>query len=366
MLTGSLFSRIFRTTQSLIRVKENMIPRQLKVNASLTFVLAAVFYLFWQISKQQPSLLQVNAFAVDPYDAVGSFSTQLALFTATLSVIRAFRPYQPSSAIATQILYLVRAEYITCLSVAITLVTDIIALLRHPSVWMDIPAGHLLVALVGGMALLTALVGWRIHNATLMIRLPSAQHSWSRAIGISVAGMIILVLYPENVTNSITGAVLTVLVGMALFFASVWVWAMAITPSLEAPDEDLIDDLAVLYRWLKSNMDRSSIFFTTCEQILGSSFLRPIVNWLNPRKHAWNGILLFGMLIGLALALAEAVGEGGLGSNQPHRFVAVATLFIGLEASGVLVGYAFLAKPLGLFRQDTDDKRSDEHSIQKG
>ena len=344
-----------------------MIQRQLKVNACLTFVLAALFYLFWQISKQQPALVQVNAFAVDPYDAVGSFSTQLALFTATLSVIRAFRPYQPNKALDTQIRHLVRAEYITCLSVAITLVTDVIALLRHPSMWVDFPAGHLLVALVGGMALLTALVGWRIHIATRTIRLPSMQHRWSRAIGISVVGVIVLVLYPENATNSITGAVLTVLVGMTLFFASVWSWSMAIAPALETPDEkliDLIDDLAALYRWLKSHLGRFSTFCTTCERILGSSLLRPIVNWLNPRKHAWNGILLFGIFIGLALAFAEAIGEGGLRSSHAYRFVAVAALFISLEASGVLVGYAFLAKPLGLFRHDTGDKKSNEHSIQ--
>ena len=343
-----------------------MIPRQLKVNACLTFVLAVLYYLFWQISKQQPSLLQVNAFAVDPYDAIGSFSTQLALFTATLSVIRAFRPDQSNRAIDTQIRHLVRAEYITCLSVAITLVTDVVAMLRHPSVWVDFPAGHLLVALVGGMALLTALVGWRIHNATRTLRLPSVQHRLSRAIGISVVGVIILVLYPENVTSSITGAVLTVVVGMTLFFASVWLWSMAITPALEMPGEDLIDDLAALYRWLKSHLGRFSMCFTTCERILGSSLMRPIVNWLNPRKHAWNGILLFGIFMGLALALAEAISEGGLGSNHAYRFVAVATIFIVLEASGVLVGYAFLAKPLGLFRQDSGNKRSNEHSIQEG
>src|SRR2546426_172072 len=269
-----------------------MMPRQLKVNACLTFVLAALFYLFWQISNQQPALLHVNAFAVDPYDAVGSFSTQVALFTATLSVIRAFRPYQPKRAVDVQIRHLVRAEYITCLSVAITLVTDVVAMLRHPSVWVGFPAGYLLAALMGGMAFLTALVGWRIHHATRPFGLPSAQHRWTRAIGISLVGVIILALYPENVTQSIPGALLTVLVGVILFFASVWAWSMAITPSVETPGEDLIDDLAALYRWLKSHTGRFSAFFTTCEKILGSSFLRPIVNWLNPRKHAWNGILL--------------------------------------------------------------------------
>jgi hypothetical protein len=47
-------------------------PRQLKVCAVLTFLLAVVFYLFFQISKHNLTLLQVNAFAEDPYDAVGS------------------------------------------------------------------------------------------------------------------------------------------------------------------------------------------------------------------------------------------------------------------------------------------------------
>jgi hypothetical protein len=343
-----------------------MMPRPLKVNACLTLVLAVLFYLFWQISKQQPALSQVNAFAVDPYDAVGSFSTQLALFTATLSVIRAFRPYQPHRALEAQIRHLVRAEYITCLSIAITLVTDVVAMLRHPDVWVGFPAGYLLAALMGGMAFLTALVGWRIHRTIRSIGLPSTQHRWIRAIGISLVGVIILALYPENVTQSIPGAILTVLVGILLFFTSVWAWGMAITPSMETPGEDLIDDLAALYRWLKAHIGRFSMFFTTCEKILGSSFLRPIVNWLNPRKHPWNGILLIGIFLGLALALAEAIGEGGLQPHQVNRFVGVATIFVGLEASGILVGYAFLAKPLGLFRHDSNNNRRNEHSVQEG
>jgi hypothetical protein len=76
--------------------------------------------------------------------------------------------------------------------------------------------------------------------------------------------------------------------------------------------------------------------------------------------------LLFGMFMGLVLALAEAIGEGGLAPHQVNRFIAVASAFVGLEASGVVVGYAFLAKPLGLFRHDSNDTRRNEHSIQEG
>ncbi len=216
------------------------------------------------------------------------------------------------------------------------------------------------------MAFLTALVGWRIHHATRASMLPSAQHGWTRAIGISLVGVLVFVVYPENLPQSVPGELLTVLVGVTLFFASVWAWAMAISPSLETHGEDFIDDLVSMYRWLKAHTGHFSVFFTTFEKMLGSSFLRPLVDWLNPRKHTWNGILLFGIFMGVVLALAEAIGEGGLGPHQVSRFAALATVFAGLEGSGVVLGYAFLAKPLGLFRHDSDDKRRKEHSIQEG
>lgn len=94
-----------------------MILKQYKVNACLTVVLAVVFYLFWQICKQQPALVQVATFTEDPYDAVGSLGTQFAVFTALLSMVRAFRPYQSNSAIDSQQLLFVRGAYLTCLSV---------------------------------------------------------------------------------------------------------------------------------------------------------------------------------------------------------------------------------------------------------
>jgi hypothetical protein len=102
---------------------------------------------------------------------------------------------------------------------------------------------------------------------------------------------------------------------------------MAISPSLETPGEDFIDDLISLYRWLKAHTGHFSVFLTTFEKALGSSFLRPIVNWLNPRKHAWNGILLFGICMGVVLALAEAIGEASLGPHRISRFAVLATVF---------------------------------------
>ena len=208
------------------------------------------------------------------------------------------------------------------------------------------------------MAILTALVGGLIHHATRESMLPSAQTGWTRAIGISVVGVIILAAYPENWRQSVPGELLTVVVGATLFIASVWAWGMAISPSLETHGEDFIDDLVSMYRWLKAHTGHFSVLLTPFEKMPGSPFLRPIVNWLNPRRHTWNGILLFGIFVGVLLALAEAIGEGGLGPHQIGRFAVLATVFAFLDVLGVVLGYAFLAKPLGLFRHDSDDKIS--------
>jgi hypothetical protein len=327
-----------------------MMPKQYKVNACLTLVLAVVFYLFWQICKQQPALAQVATFTEDPYDAVGSFGTQFAIFLALLSMIRAFRPYQPGKAGDSQQWLFARGAYLTCLSVAVTLGADIVAMLRYPSVWIGFPAGFILAALVGGMALFTALVGWSIYHAAHDSKyiVPSARRGWVRAISISLVGAIICALYPENwrqyVPSGGFGTVFilfTAVVGMVIFFASTWAWGMVISPSLETQGEDFLDDLAAVYRWLKAHIGRLSALLVPLERMLSSPLLRPIVNWLNPRKNRWYGIALVGLLIGAVLAF----GETGL-----HTQIGRIEVFAGIECLGVLLGYAFFVKPLGLAR----------------
>ena len=331
-----------------------MMPKQYKVNACLTLILAVLFYLFWQVCKQQPALARVATFTEDPYDAVGSFGTQFAVFTALLSMIRAFRPYQQNRVGNGQQLLFARGAYFTCLSVAVTLGADIVAMLRYPSVWIGVPAGYMLAALVGGMALLTALVGWRIHYTARESIMPSARRGWVRAVGISLVGAIICGLYPENWRQNIPSGglwtvfiLLTVVVGMMIFFASVWAWGMVISPSLETQGEDFIDDLAALYGWLKAHVGRLSALLVPVERMLGSSLLRPIVHWLNPRKNRWYGIALIGVCIGAVLAF----GETGL-----HTPIGRIEVFAGIECLAILLGYAFFVKPLALARHDSDQR----------
>ena len=68
--------------------------KQIKYISLLVFVLAILFIICFDKSKHVPFLKQTNPFAVDPYDAVGSFGIQFVFFVAFLTVLRAFRPYK--------------------------------------------------------------------------------------------------------------------------------------------------------------------------------------------------------------------------------------------------------------------------------
>jgi len=177
-------------------------PRSVKGSALLTFGLAILLFPFFEICKHAPALSLVNAFAEDPYDAVGSFGIQLAPFLSLLAVLRAFRPYPTEKTRDRQRVLFARAAYCSCFSVAVTLGADMIAMLRHPSLWLGGSAGYVLAALLGGMVLLTALVLWSISRVTRPLPPLSPLQRWTKASVCSLAGLLLLAFYPEEVRQS--------------------------------------------------------------------------------------------------------------------------------------------------------------------
>ena len=328
-------------------------PRSVKVSALLTFGLAILLFPFFEICKHAPALSLVNAFAEDPYDAVGSFGIQLAPFLSLLAVLRAFRPYPSEQTPDSQRVLFARAAYCSCFSVAVTLGADMIAMIRHPSLWIGVAAGYVLVALLGGMVLLTALVLWSISRVTRPLPLRSPLQRWTKASACSLAGLLLLAFYPEELRQSIAGALVTIAVGASFLFGLVWALGTAIAPSLDMPFEDVIDDLVASSQWEKAHLDPSDpslVLDSMLEKLLALSLVRSVLRWLNPRKHPWRIALLLGGFMGLALLLSAMNGEGG--PPQLGKWAMVAVVFIGAEYGGVLLGYALLARPLGLFRPD--------------
>jgi hypothetical protein len=226
-------------------------------------------------------------------------------------------------------------------------------MVRHPSIWIGTAAGYTLVTVLGVILLLTVFVGWLIHHSTqhFLMQKPQRKERVTRAVVIAIVGILILTFYPENWRQSIHGELFTVLVGASLLLVPVWAIENAIPLDLKIHFEDFGDDLTSVYDWLKAHAGPFVVLCTLFEKILDWHVVRSVLSWLNPRKHIWNVAILLGIVLGIVLALVEIFGEGG-GSHKIGLLAGIAGIFIGLECSAVLLGYALLAKPLGLFRQD--------------
>ena len=85
------------------------------------------------------------------------------------------------------------------------------------------------------------------------------------------------------------------------------------------------------------------------EKFVNIAWMRSLINWLNPRKHAWNFVILVALGMGVAFLTAEAIGEGAPAQNVIPLILAV---YIGIEGAGVLLGYVLFRRFLGIFRYD--------------
>jgi drug/metabolite transporter (DMT)-like permease len=177
---------------------------------------------------------------------------------------------------------------------------------------------------------------------------------WTKASACSLVGILVLAFYPEELRQSTPGELLTIAVGVLFLFGLVWALGTTIAPSLDQPFEDIIDDLVAAYQWEKAHTDPSGpslALDSMLEKLLTLSLVRWVLRWLNPRRHPWTIAILLGVFMGITLLLSEMSSEEG--SPQLGKLAMVAAVFIGAECGGVLLGYVLLAKPLGLFRQDS-------------
>jgi hypothetical protein len=212
--------------------------------------------------------------------------------------------------------YLIRSQVAVVLAVLITLVADVIAMARNPSMWIGAASRNWLIALLGGMAVVTVAVQLLIR-ASQEKPPEGGMQRWIPAAIATLLAILVLALYPEQLINGTATHLLTVVAGDIVLFA---------------PMRPLLNAL-VPYK-----ADQGSIETT------------PARGRFSTAGQRWGIVLVVGGLIGAFVFLGE-MSEGG-GAPPMGRLVFVASVFISLGLAGLLIAYAFLGKPLGLGQQD--------------
>ena len=265
-------------------------------------------------TKHDPALRNVIPFGVDPYDAVGSFGVLVGSLVSILALVRAFHPYGGTTPSAARHLYLLRAQLAVVLVVGLTLVADVAALMHRPSAWVRAPPRAELLVLLIGMVALTGLV---LTVILASARRGTATHGrrWALPGVVVLVFLIALTLYPERLIEQTTAHLFTILLADLLLFVEL----RLLLPTL-LPDDGLPSP---------SHGKRGS----------RSGF------------YGWGGVALTGLLIGSLLFVGE-MSEGGGQRPPTARLVLVASVFIGLATAGLLIAYAFVRAPLGLWQSD--------------
>lgn len=284
------------------------------INALIPVGLAVAFYFFFMTTKHDAALSKMIPFAFDPYDAIGSFTLETAVFLGMLSFIRTIRLYRKGKQEVEQKVFLARTQMGVVLAVFLTLVGDAVALLRHLPQWTGHPATNELLLFMVGMVLFALVVGILVYFSARNIGLPRIPRVWEKGTIVFGAMVVILAFYPENLIISNVGELFTVVVGALLLFVPLWALGDALIPyTLEKQEQK---------------------------------------NVLVQAKYQWIVVILLGICIGLFVVLGESTESGkGIQLFQFFRHIHVVLVYVGIEVFAVLIGYSFLRKQLGLFRR---------------
>lgn len=252
---------------------------------ALIFLTAIIFFLFFQVNKRSP-FVEVNPFANDPYDAVGSIAIQLAVLISLLSYARVIRG-RDDPILANQRLIL-HGNILVMAVIFITLTSDALAEFVQPMTSTFL--SNILRLELALMFILTFV-------CTLLL--------WVVFKGVPTASP------PPNLTPA-----------------------------------DAIDDLWSLVR---VPITRSNSVFplsiVECVKRFNSDLLFAHIPWLNPRLHPWRFTGVVGLLVGMLLVIAQ-LQEGS--PPSPVIGFLLLGIFISVELIAALLGFAIFGGYLGL------------------
>ncbi len=275
-----------------------------KRNAILVSGLAIFFWWGFGVAKHDPALREVIPFGEDPYDAVSSFGVIAALLLALVSSVRAFfRRYVGRSGLP---IYTLRTQIAIPFCVLVTVAAEAVAMARHTSMWLHAPAnGRLLTLMASQTAFALATLSHLSKNSVA-----KSPPMLKRAAAVWLGTLLVLVVYPERLILGTAGHLVTVVFGAFLLFAPVSALIKAWLPEAPRP----------------------------------AGFKRAHLNLA--RRYA---PLAVAAAIGLIVGVSAFVGELSEGGNLPatKQILFIGSIYVGLGASGLLIGYALLGRLLG-------------------
>jgi hypothetical protein len=275
----------------------NNFPRRSVTNAALlSFLAAIVFAAAFQLSKSD-AISSISPFADDPYDIVPSIAFQVALAGGLLALIRWLRMQGDPGFSHHRARLILRSCLLVSASIAITILTDCLAIAQVP---MTNLSGSYAV-LIGGLVSVAAFG---------LIAAAASRRAWRQLSSIAAA-------QPDEASNTL---------------------------------DDLLDDVVTL-------SERGAFWLRLAVRPLGrlaesaAAQARRMLTWLNttwisPRAHPWRFATACALIGGAWLALAKVIFEG----PPPNLTVGllVSAIFIGVELTAVLGSYLLFGGWLGI------------------
>jgi hypothetical protein len=320
--------------------------KPVKIVTLTTYLQVILFVLFFNFSKHNLILAQLNPFIEDPFDAVGSFGIQLAAVAGGLSLLRIFRPY-PRGITLKNLTLILNCNLTALLAILVTLIADSVALVRFFPKWIDLSAGLLLAAITCGLLAVNTILLQRILSIGWELKWFTSLRNWPRTLACGLAGMIILASYLPAWRRGIAGGIIAAVLGLVIFFVITALSARMIFADVRPPYEDIFDDLDACYQWIKQHTSALKSFYRRLERFLNRRKVQNLIQSLNPRKHPWRLIVLLAFAGALTLLLNEFQSEG---LPQKNKFLWVFSVYTGIETLGVLLGYKLFRKFLGIFQ----------------
>lgn len=314
---------------------------------SLLGLLAALLFLgFFNLTKHHPYFSGINLFTEDPFDAVSSFGVILALGSALLGMLGSFRPHE-NPFTQEDLHQAVNRTGMVLLACLVSLEADFFAFIFHRQVWMPYPAGWWLLGLTVTFYLLCIACGtslFYLFSGTVKFNWQPVD--WGLAVLYLLNG-VALAYFPDGWRETIAGAVGAILLGFYFLFFGLHFYGGILLKPLENGYSDVLDDLQAWYAWKKRIFKFAGGLFDRLEVAGRSKTMSGLGQALNPRRHAWRLLMVFGLVAGGGLLLVERLVEGPLKQGMVPVLLAIYLGFMLLEAG---MAYALLNSRLGIFR----------------